>query len=360
MPVYRYRVRNGWRYMVKVCFHRKQYLRRGYLDRASARKAEALLISSPEKIARVPKLSVVLDGFLLVKETQVKQSTFYQIQHRCNIYILGKLPDVSLDRISFGQLSLWWTSICKTRLKIKNNILSLLFQVFDYASIFLGYSRKEYKKLLPYKDFSVKEISTGKDVLSSDDFRKIYDYEEKEVFRLYFLVSYFTGMRIGEVRGLQAKCFDGKHLFVFQQCSSKTGKGNFVSSLKTKSSVRYYLLPGFISSRLSSWIGSNGLEGDDFVFFSSKKSNVLSQNTFVRELNRITGALKIHHVNPHMFRHSEATLLFDNNVPLDQISKYLGHSSSSVTSHFYIHETDEKQKEISDLLQKKFGGDFSS
>jgi len=357
MPVYRYRTKKGIRFMVKFSVNGKQYLKRGFLTREEGKKAEAAYVSGMRPFVRAPKLSVVVDGFLKWKSTQIKPSTFYQVRQRCDIYILRKFPDVCLDKITYSQLSLWWDGICRSKFKNKNTVLSILRAVFDYASIYYGFEGKDYKKLLPHKDFSIKTEVTEK-VISFADFKRMYEYEDNEKYRLYLLLSFFTGMRIGELRGLQAKCFDGKHLSVFQQCASKNGKGNTLSSLKTSHSNRYYLLPDFISSSLSEWISKNSLADSDFIFFSFSHQDVLGQNTIVRELNRISDALDLGHINPHMFRHSEATLLFDNDVSLDQISKYLGHSSASVTNKYYIHETDEKQKEISDMLQEKFGRDF--
>ena len=51
------------------------------------------------------------------------------------------------------------------------------------------------------------------------------------------------------------------------------------------------------------------------------------------------------HITPHMFRHSFATLLLEENVDIRYIQSMLGHSSINVTE-IYTHVTMSKQKDI--------------
>ena len=51
------------------------------------------------------------------------------------------------------------------------------------------------------------------------------------------------------------------------------------------------------------------------------------------------------HITPHMFRHTFATLLLENDVDIRYIQKLLGHSSLA-TTEIYAHVTSAKLREI--------------
>ena len=81
-------------------------------------------------------------------------------------------------------------------------------------------------------------------------------------------------------------------------------------------------------------------------FFVSKFGNRLSDQSVRYMLRAFAKSLNLNmHITPHMFRHSFATLLLEEDVDIRYIQKLLGHSSIS-TTEIYTHVNSRKQTEL--------------
>ncbi len=81
-------------------------------------------------------------------------------------------------------------------------------------------------------------------------------------------------------------------------------------------------------------------------FFVNRLNHKLSDQSVRFMINRYASLAGIdQHITPHMFRHSFATLLLEQDVDIRYIQKMLGHSSIS-TTEIYTHVSNTKQKDI--------------
>ncbi len=81
-------------------------------------------------------------------------------------------------------------------------------------------------------------------------------------------------------------------------------------------------------------------------FFVNRLRHKLSDQSVRFMINRYAELAGIsQHITPHMFRHSFATLLLEQDVDIRYIQKMLGHSSIS-TTEIYTHVSNTKQKDI--------------
>lgn len=85
-------------------------------------------------------------------------------------------------------------------------------------------------------------------------------------------------------------------------------------------------------------------------FFINRLKHKLSDQSVRFMINRYAELAGIsQHITPHMFRHSFATLMLEQDVDIRYIQQMLGHSSIS-TTEIYTHVSNSKQKDI--LLHK--------
>lgn len=81
-------------------------------------------------------------------------------------------------------------------------------------------------------------------------------------------------------------------------------------------------------------------------FFINRLGNRLSDQSVRNMINKYCKIVGIQmHITPHMFRHSFATLLLEEDVDIRYIQQLLGHSSI-VTTQIYTHVTSKKQRDI--------------
>lgn len=81
-------------------------------------------------------------------------------------------------------------------------------------------------------------------------------------------------------------------------------------------------------------------------FFVNRMQHKLSDQSvrfMIKQYTELAGLSQ--HITPHMFRHSFATLLLEQDVDIRYIQQMLGHSSIS-TTEIYTHVSNRKQKDI--------------
>lgn len=85
---------------------------------------------------------------------------------------------------------------------------------------------------------------------------------------------------------------------------------------------------------------------EENFFFLNRYDQPLSDQAVRLMINKYVKAAGINmHITPHMFRHSFATLLLEEDVDIRIIQNLLGHSSI-VTTQIYTHVASEKKKHV--------------
>ena len=144
-----------------------------------------------------------------------------------------------------------------------------------------------------------------------------------------------TGMRISELCSLTISQIN------FSDCVIKIyGKGSKERLIQVCNDNVMKVLIQYVR---------NYVKNDDYLFYN-RIGNRLSEQSVRNMINDYAVKSGISfHITPHMFRHSFATLLLEEDVDIRYIQQMLGHSSIT-TTQIYTHTSIGKQKQI--LLAK--------
>lgn len=170
---------------------------------------------------------------------------------------------------------------------------------------------------------------------------------EETKYKVAIILTVFTGVRLGELMGLEWQDIDFKNGIISINRSSQylSDMGVFTKTPKTESSIREIAIPEFIISLLEEyklwyeeqksiygelWTNSDRL----FVQADGKPMHPSSiSKWFVRYVSTI--GLPV--INFHGLRHTNASLLVAQNVDIAVVSARLGHAQISTTLDFYVH-----------------------
>ena len=164
-----------------------------------------------------------------------------------------------------------------------------------------------------------------------DIFFNSYDKEDK-FFYLFDLV-YKGALRIGEALALKWEDLDvqNNRINIYKTLADNMK----ISTPKTKSSNNYVYLPTSCIKNLLTLKEMLCASDDDYMFFSSKLP--ISKQTAYDKFVQKVSELKLTPLTPHGLRHSCATTMIYNNIPIQDISHHLRHQDIGVTLRTYVH-----------------------
>lgn len=99
---------------------------------------------------------------------------------------------------------------------------------------------------------------------------------------------------------------------------------------------------------------------NDYIFQNvrSKMCGVWNPNNLTKEWVAFTKSFNLKHITVHDIRHSHATDLLSMGVPIQDVSRRLGHSDVATTLKIYTHSNLEQDKLIAQRLEERYGNHF--
>ena len=196
-------------------------------------------------------------------------------------------------------------------------------------------ARKQKRR--SYDDEQTKILLENLELLPNEDTK----------YKVAIILTVFTGVRLGELMGLEWQDVDFKNGIISINRSSQylADMGVFTKVPKTESSIREIAIPEFIISLLEEynlwyeeqksiygelWTNSDRL-------FVQADGKPMHPSTISKWFVKYVGQIGLPVINFHGLRHTNASLLVAQNIDIAVISARLGHAQISTTLDFYVH-----------------------
>lgn len=215
---------------------------------------------------------------------------------------------------------------------------------------------------IPHKERH--KLEAGKDFLSPEQVQRFLEClkEEPAFYRTMINVMVFTGLRRGEVVGLQWADIDltGQTLQVVRNVTRDTKSPDHIhiGKPKTAGSARTVALAPCVVELLKSWKAEQAATYGTLLPSAYLFSNIANP---YRPLYPTTVTAWVHDfevkhhlpkVSPHDLRHTAATLALESGANLKDVQEMLGHADFSTTASFYTGITEETKHSTAEAMQR--------
>lgn len=164
--------------------------------------------------------------------------------------------------------------------------------------------------------------------LTESELNKLFVYINRSVYKDAYIILLNTGMRFGELAGLNTSDFDLQNRTLRIERNYYRGRIN--QTTKTAAGIRVIPLnkTAFDAVLRNLHVGPG-------ILIPNRKGERLKYNTVITDWHNICDFAGIERCGLHVLRHTFATQMLTNDVPMKVVSTLLGHKSITITADIY-------------------------
>lgn len=294
--------------------------------------------------------------------------TYERYKSMLKTRILPYLGNMYLDKIQPMQLMYLYQELSECTYTRKNETHKLSSKTIleHHRLLHSMLQQAVYWQMIPYNPASRVRPPKAKkpNINFYDDAQtialiKALEGEELK-FRVIILLTIFTGLRRGEVLGLEWQDINFKNssLTVRQASQYVSSIGIYTKDPKTETSNRIISIPESIIKLLKEYqkeqlksrlrLGDKWIETDRL--FVQWNGAPMHPDTITKWFRQFLEDKNLPHITFHGLRHTHATLLISQGLDVRTVSNRLGHAQTSTTLNIYAHAFAKMDREASDKL----------
>lgn len=295
------------------------------------------------------QLESVFCDYLKYISNFIKPTTILNIKTKFKKHIIGKLPNdvLKIDKIDIIN----WCNYIKS-LNYSNSFNKGIISILNG---FYKYLNKMYniKNLVEECNIRVENYNKIKNqeitIYDLKQIKKFLGVINDPIYHCFFRFLYFSGLRKGEALALHFYDIQDDKISINKTLTKEYFNGKRLELVpKTKKSIREIRIDKRLLREilnLKKYYNTHFKDfNDNFYVFGGIKP--LATTTIDRKNEEYSKKANLYKIRIHDFRHSHATLLYNDNYNVKYIQSRLGHTNVETTLNTYIHLSNEYEKKV--------------
>lgn len=283
---------------------------------------------------------------------RIRENTMNTKKYIIDLKILPFFSKKSVNKITPADVRKWQNELIsqgysQTYLRTINNQLTA---IFNFAVRYYDLKSNPCTKAGSMGKNSADEMKFW----TKEEFSEFIDgVMDKQKSYVAFMTLFWTGMRVGELLALTPADinFDERTISISKSYQRLGGK-DVVTPPKTPKSNRVITVPDFLLADIKDYMNRiYCLESTDRLFNMTK-------SFLEKEMQRGIKNSGVKRIRIHDIRHSHCALLFEMGITPLEVADRLGHERVETTLNTYAHLYPNKQRTLSDKLQKLYQEEF--
>lgn len=334
---------------------RRKYKSKKFFTKTEALQAEReFLLSNTNKADKNHNMTFkeLYTLFYQYKEDKVKLTTLKTYSDREKFF--KDLDNVKLKDFNIEHFEKWKKQINSYGYTTnhKNHLFKFFKELLNFATKWYNFNfTATYNKMTNFTDPNERKKMN---FWTYEEFKKFIAVEDDLMYRTFFKVLYYCGLRKGEIRALDWNDidFNNNTLTIRKGLSDNVnGKKYIISSPKTLKSNRTLLLSKKFIDDLKelkkSVMQYTNFREDWFVFGNELP---LVDDAIRRRKNNNCKLSNVKQIRLHDFRHSCASLLISTGADIKIVAEFLGHTKIDETLNTYVHMFKSKLNNIVNII----------
>lgn len=266
------------------------------------------------------------------KEGEVREVSYLNLSYMLNAHLIPALGAMKVRDVKPAHIKRFVNGLSSLSKGTQKNILGATKSVFNLAVENEIILRNPCAKSIRPAGEEPKE----KNPLTPEQSEMLLSRARGTSLYLFVLLGLYTGMRRGELLGLQWQDVDFKEGTVSVRRTVATTNrrkgGELSTTLKTDAAFRTIPLPWFVVEDLR----AAKVESKSVFIVHDIRGNHFSFPALMQHWNKILAGLPFE-ATPHLMRHTRVTRWFEQGLDVKEIQYLAGHSTLDMTLGTYTH-----------------------